>query len=125
MDNEIYSQLAFALSRCDLELLAKAEEESARREESPETKDGRQHLIDAIRSAVECWTLLRPKQALGEMDLKAFREQDAAQGSPACRKCGCTNNYACVDENGDTCHWAEPDLCSACADPSLIILPMG
>jgi hypothetical protein len=33
-----------------------------------------------------------------------------------CRVCGCTDNRACVDENGVPCHWIEPDLCSACVD---------
>lgn len=31
-----------------------------------------------------------------------------------CRKCGCTDNNACVT-NGIACHWVEADLCSACA----------
>ena len=29
-----------------------------------------------------------------------------------CRECGCTNETPC--EGG--CHWAEPDLCSTCAE---------
>ena len=34
-----------------------------------------------------------------------------------CRVCGCRNNAACCDEKtGETCHWVEPDLCSACAE---------
>jgi ParB/RepB/Spo0J family partition protein len=32
----------------------------------------------------------------------------------ACRKCGCTEDHAC--EGG--CSWAEPDLCSSCAQTS-------
>lgn len=35
----------------------------------------------------------------------------------ACRECGCTQNHACVTA-GVACHWVEPDLCSACADPA-------
>lgn len=38
-----------------------------------------------------------------------------------CRECGCTEQDACVlfaridsDDVVQTCHWAEPDLCSAC-----------
>lgn len=31
-----------------------------------------------------------------------------------CRECGCTDDNACVDEEGTACHWVEPDLCSAC-----------
>lgn len=32
----------------------------------------------------------------------------------ACRGCGCTDDRACVGENG-ACWWVESDLCSACA----------
>jgi ParB family chromosome partitioning protein len=32
----------------------------------------------------------------------------------ACRVCGCTETTPCIDEVGDTCSWAERDLCSAC-----------
>lgn len=33
----------------------------------------------------------------------------------ACRVCGCWQYDACLDENGEPCHWAEADLCSVCA----------
>jgi hypothetical protein len=39
-----------------------------------------------------------------------FQDQDEDK----CRVCGCTESRACVTE-GVPCHWAEPDLCSACA----------
>ena len=42
------------------------------------------------------------------------REIDAA--GPACRVCGCSEYQPCVNEWGDTCGWAEPDLCSSCAE---------
>lgn len=32
-----------------------------------------------------------------------------------CRECGCTEGNACVTDSG-ACHWALPDLCSACRD---------
>jgi len=32
-----------------------------------------------------------------------------------CKKCGCTQNDACVNEDVTTCHWVEPDLCSSCS----------
>lgn len=32
----------------------------------------------------------------------------------ACRVCGCTQARACIDLFGQPCHWAAPDLCSAC-----------
>jgi hypothetical protein len=31
-----------------------------------------------------------------------------------CRVCGCTDEDACVDLAGQSCHWVEADLCSAC-----------
>jgi cytochrome c2 len=35
-----------------------------------------------------------------------------------CRKCGCTEFSACLDEaTGSACYWVEEDLCSACATP--------
>ncbi len=38
-----------------------------------------------------------------------------ASGIRACRRCGCTEHDACIDElTGRPCHWVEPDLCSAC-----------
>jgi len=36
-----------------------------------------------------------------------------------CRICNCTDDKACVGGDGEPCHWAEPDLCSNCADPSV------
>ena len=34
-----------------------------------------------------------------------------------CRSCGCTDYSACSDPvSGRPCHWAEPGLCSVCAD---------
>lgn len=32
-----------------------------------------------------------------------------------CRACGCTQNAACMTEEGP-CYWIEEDLCSACLD---------
>lgn len=31
-----------------------------------------------------------------------------------CRKCGCTDNNACIDEHGQACYWVDENLCSAC-----------
>ncbi len=44
--------------------------------------------------------------------------------NPACRRCGCTQNNACLVRAPlaanavDGCYWVEPGLCSACADPA-------
>lgn len=32
----------------------------------------------------------------------------------ACRVCGCTDEHACVLDDGNTCAWAEDGLCTAC-----------
>lgn len=32
-----------------------------------------------------------------------------------CRVCGCTDDHACVNIDGDRCHWVEEELCSACS----------
>ena len=37
------------------------------------------------------------------------------QGVPGiCRVCGCTANNACCHESGETCSWAQFDLCNFC-----------
>lgn len=45
--------------------------------------------------------------------LALVRLVDRLRGLPACRVCGCTQNGACYPE---ACSWAEPGLCSRCAD---------
>lgn len=40
--------------------------------------------------------------------------RDADMGL-VCRRCGCAEWDACVNEAGEPCGWAEPELCSACA----------
>ena len=39
---------------------------------------------------------------------------------PTCRVCGCTDDdcYDCYERTGETCHWVEEDLCSACETTS-------
>lgn len=34
---------------------------------------------------------------------------------PACEMCGCTDDHACTDDDGNPCHWVTPGLCSVCA----------
>lgn len=39
----------------------------------------------------------------------------------ACRVCACTEYGACVnDETGESCYWAEADLCSACTEVAYV-----
>lgn len=33
-----------------------------------------------------------------------------------CRVCGCTDSNPCIGCYGETCSWAESDLCSFCPD---------
>ena len=40
----------------------------------------------------------------------------APEGAPKCRACGCWDMAACWDEEKGPCYWAEPDLCSRCAE---------
>lgn len=51
---------------------------------------------------------------------KKNKKQAAKKAKPKvqkCRECGCTDDNACVDEEtGETCTWAEDDLCSFCKD---------
>lgn len=45
-----------------------------------------------------------------------------------CRVCGCTDDNACVGDDGRPCHWVAADLCSACAEISqspIADLPAG
>lgn len=41
-----------------------------------------------------------------------------------CIGCGCTdwNCTRCIEKTGEPCHWAEQDLCSACAESSTKII---
>jgi len=39
---------------------------------------------------------------------------------PKCRVCGCTDTSPCITAAGP-CGWAEPDLCSACAERRIIV----
>jgi hypothetical protein len=39
----------------------------------------------------------------------------------ACSECGCTNTTPCVTA-GVPCHWVSDDLCSACAEPMVILV---
>jgi hypothetical protein len=46
-----------------------------------------------------------------------FRLDGYAPSVRTCRRCGCTemNCRGCIERTGRPCHWAEADLCSACA----------
>lgn len=40
---------------------------------------------------------------------------DVDDDGAVCSGCGCSYAHPCVFEDGTTCIWATPDLCSACA----------
>lgn len=42
-------------------------------------------------------------------------------GGRACRVCGCTQERACVDQVHGPCWWIEPDLCSHCGEPQILM----
>ena len=61
--------------------------------------------------------------SLGEVKLPAsFSDDDLEQLEPSCRVCGCTDDdcSGCVERTGEPCYWVEPDLCSACAQETLV-----
>lgn len=81
-----------------------------------------EHLVAAAQRVCELagkkwWQIGMPqREHLIETQRQAFAAAAEVQ-APAlqrCRACGCTWTNAC--EGG--CHWVEPDLCSACADPA-------
>ena len=48
----------------------------------------------------------------------SYRSYEFPKPEPSCRVCGCTETRACVRTTPiwrETCAWAEPDLCTACA----------
>ena len=69
-----------------------------------------------LRSA-EIWlevheeTPLLIRQALS-LTLRSF--VDSRNHLIACRICGCTEDAACVNGNGEACYWIDSDLCSEC-----------
>ncbi len=38
-----------------------------------------------------------------------------------CRACGCTENNACICNDGLPCAWAEDDLCTACEEDGHVL----
>jgi hypothetical protein len=64
----------------------------------------------------------RLKVSAGLCDL--FASDGSERAYPAdlalvCRECGCTDDDACLDEDGGPCSWVEANLCSACAPRTL------
>lgn len=41
-----------------------------------------------------------------------------------CRVCGCTDYDCrqCIEKTGESCHWVEEDLCSACVEQPVLLL---
>jgi len=51
-----------------------------------------------------------------DFDQAVLRDLVAGVEVEVCRGCGCSQWDPCVP---DSCHWIEPDLCSACQDQDL------
>lgn len=52
-----------------------------------------------------------------EFQKKRAKARKIRENQPGiCRVCGCTDHRACLDAKSLSCHWVEPDLCSACRD---------
>jgi hypothetical protein len=41
----------------------------------------------------------------------------------SCRVCGCTDDRACLHDDGQPCGWAEDDICTVCAEAGTCDLP--
>lgn len=58
-------------------------------------------------------------ETIGRFTISVYLAEFNAAGHPItgiCKKCGCTENDACISEEYGACSWAESDLCSACVD---------
>ena len=75
--------------------------EKVRRFEEPVPYPGAQGLFEVPARLVENRSSVEAR--IGCVD------EDARQ----CRVCGCTQRHGC-DLGGESCHWVETDLCSAC-----------
>jgi hypothetical protein len=57
----------------------------------------------------------RPAIASDETCKRCSAEFEKFKNQRKCRRCGCTQKSACIDERlGTSCCWVETDLCSAC-----------
>lgn len=46
--------------------------------------------------------------------LLQLANRPCSESPGVCRVCGCTDDKACLDENGEPCWWVQEDLCSHC-----------
>ena len=64
--------------------------------------------------------VLKDAQAKADKKAKKATKKTKKKAKPkvqTCRECGCTDDNACVDKGtGDTCGWAEDNLCTFCKD---------
>lgn len=51
--------------------------------------------------------------------LCAYQARLIDHAPPVCMVCGCTEQDACADLNGQPCAWASPTLCTACVGKAL------
>lgn len=73
----------------------------------------------AIRFAQQLVSLFVPEAEALEVwaEISGIRIRDLH----TCKVCGCTDDDACFNLEGQTCTWVAPNLCSACFDKPLIV----
>lgn len=62
------------------------------------------------------WWRSYPAEPGREPDIQDTLGEEFGTSRRCCRMCGCTDERACVDEDGIPCAWAEPDLCTSCVE---------
>jgi ParB family chromosome partitioning protein len=107
--------------RAMLALACAAGDEALRKSKHPESRHyGQGGAIRYLRFLEAAGYQLSDveRELLGSETKKTSGETNGVDGDtftvPTCRVCGCTDEAAC-DDDGQPCHWVEPDLCSACA----------
>lgn len=84
-------------------------------------------LVDGTDIVIESLSLFPPSEETVQQLAATAKRFDlgpvtnvAVAEDLACRGCGCTEDDACATAAGP-CRWVEPDLCSACQAPRLIL----
>lgn len=85
-------------------------------EQSPDQFDGNDPVLRAAEAADHALINELRQVVVDALPMTAFNAPDGkpllpSRLGPFCRKCGCTQESACVP----SCWWVEDDLCSSCA----------
>ncbi|QWA09575.1 hypothetical protein GTU79_19755 [Sodalis ligni] len=118
-------RVQFAWRECRVELVAKA-----KRADGAILPEGLQGVVVGsgrgftvqFDACPHCGVSLQMSHVRPEgLNILAMPEAEPAPMVCTCIKCGCTDDHACVDENGVACHWVKVDraagtgICSQCA----------